>query len=55
MLFFKNKSNALDCVRRRNRNGAGLTWVVVDGPENNFAVMELMETIENEFNYEWDV
>lgn len=46
--------NARNQARRRAGNRRDL-FVVVDGPENNFAVMHIDDAIKGGFNYRWEV
>jgi hypothetical protein len=53
--FYPTESDALDAMRSKNdshRDGA--LFVVTDGPEDNFAVMDLKTAIEMELPYKWE-
>ena len=56
--FFDSENEARDYMVMRNRahqRGDKQLVVLVDGPEDNFAVMDLESAIENGFLYTWEV
>ena len=56
--FFDSESEAWDYMVMRNRahqRGDKQLVVLVDGPEDNFAVMDLESAIDNGFSYTWEV
>ena len=56
--FFDSENEARDYMVMRNRahqRGDKQLVVLVDGPEDNFAVMDLESAIENGFSYTWEV
>ena len=56
--FFDSECEARDYMVMRNRahqRGDKQLVVLVDGPENNFAVMDLESAISNGFCYSWEV
>jgi hypothetical protein len=59
MKFFKTEQEAMECVKRRNqafvKYHKNETFCMVDGPDNDFCVMTVVEAIENEFSYKWTV
>ena len=59
MKMFKTEAAAMDWMRMKNRacKLAGNTrdlFVVTDGPENDFAVMDLKSAIELGSGYKWE-
>ena len=59
MTKFMNLEDAERFMKMRNRaerlNRRPRFVVLVDGPEDDFFVMELSEAIDNEFLYRWSV
>ena len=54
--FFDTELEAEAHMRKLNRVAARNTmFVLVDGPEDNFAVMDIDSAIENDFLYRWAV
>jgi len=54
--MFKIKEDAHDYMLMKNRTTVrGPIYVMVDGPEDDFAVMPLNEAVENNFVYSWSV
>ena len=53
--FFPTKSDAVERCRIKNRANRmpGGFWVVAEGPEDNFAVLDLDGAIEMGGGYEW--
>ena len=55
--LFPTEAEALDVMRRRNRARVGQrcpVFVVVDGPDDDFAVVDLESAIEMEMPYRWE-
>ncbi len=58
--MFKTENAAMDWMRMKNRackldgNMRDLFVVVTDGPENDFAVMDLKSAIELGGGYKWE-
>lgn len=52
---FADKSAALERARLKNHANRmpGWLWVVADGPENDFAVLDLRSAIDMGLCYEW--
>ena len=52
---FENRNDAMDFMAIKNRTTTAKNWVyvVVDGPEDDFAVVDLSTAIELEAPYEW--
>ena len=53
MKFFSNQDEARDYMRSLNDTQAEEVFCLVDGPEDNFAVLDLETTIDLEMPYEW--
>ena len=55
--FFAKKDDALDAMRRRNRQvkQTGEVFVVTDGPEGDFALTDMATAIELGNGYVWEV
>ncbi len=58
--MFKNENKAMQWMRMKNRACAAAgnrrdLFVVCDGPENDFAVMDLKSAIELGNGYKWEV
>ena len=58
--MFKNENLAMDWMRMKNRacklaGNFREMFVVTDGPENDFAVMDLKSAIEHGGGYKWEV
>ena len=56
--FFDSENEARDYMVMRNRahqRGDKQLVVLVDGPEDNFAVMDLESAIDNGFLYTWEI
>lgn len=52
--IFKNESDAIEHMvikNRASRNGS--LFVIVDHPDDQYAIMDVRSAIENEFAYEW--
>lgn len=55
--FFDSEDEARTDMRSRNRahrSGDRELVVMVDGPTDNYAVMDLREAIANDFLYTWE-
>ena len=53
---FQTESAADDWMRAKNRASRdGTVFVLVDGPADDFAVMDLTSAIESDFSYRWGV
>jgi hypothetical protein len=57
--MFKSENLAMDLMRAKNRacklaGNFRELFVVTDGPENNFAVMDLKSAIELAGGYKWE-
>lgn len=57
MKFFATKDAALEVMRRKNKTtmDAHEIFCVVDGPEDNYAVVDIETAIDLDIGYEWSV
>ena len=55
MKFYTTYNKAWAAMNAHNvaQCGCRNLWVLVNGPDNHYAVMPLSEAIENDFCYEW--
>lgn len=54
---FEKRDDALDCMVMKNKTVKMPNWVyvTVDGPEMDYAVVDLSTAIEMELPYEWSL
>jgi len=53
MKFFSNEDEAHNYMRSLNHTHTEKVFCLVDGPENNFAVVDLETAIDLEMPYKW--
>jgi hypothetical protein len=53
MKFFSNEDEARDYMRSLNHSHRQELFCMVDGPEDNFAIVDLETAIGIEMPYEW--